>query len=130
MYLTKLFSGALMTPEEMKITRAGTLWFPLAMVISIVAFAIVSAWVASGEKTRIDNKFEALTDNVKNLTVSVDKIIMKIGIPDTESITKQQWLIECLQLQAVNPGWHCPYAAQRMSWDAPIVSWGIVVAKW
>ena len=101
-----------MTPEEMRITRVGTLWFPLVMVVSMIVFVGMSAWIASREKSRIDNKFEALTNTVQNLSTSVEKIINKIGTPDGQSITKQEWLIECLQLQSLNPGWRCPYAAQ------------------
>lgn len=101
-----------MTPEEVKITRAGTLWFPLAMVVSIVIFGVVSAWVASAEKSRIDNKFDILTSNVRDLSSSIDRIVAKIGTPDTDGITRQQWLIECLQLQILNQGWKCPYGAQ------------------
>src|SRR4030095_1929769 len=108
-----------MTPKEIKITRVGTLWFPLAMVVSMVIFVGMSAWIASREKTRIDNKFEALSDTVKNLSNSVEKIISKMGTPDGSAISKQEWLIECLQLQALNPGWKCPYAMQPLSLAPP-----------
>lgn len=114
----------IMTPEELKITRVGTLWFPLVMVVSMIVFVAMSAWIASREKSRIDSKFEALTRTVQDLTSSVDKILNKIGTPDGTSISKQEWLIECLQLQAFNPGWFCPYAARRVGViTAPIGDW-------
>lgn len=119
-----------MTPEELKITRVGTLWFPLVMVVSMIVFVAMSAWIASREKSRIDSKFEALTNTVQNLTTSVDRILNKIGTPDGSSISKQEWLIECLQLQAFNPGWYCPYAARRLGLISPSIGdWKAVAER-
>lgn len=107
--------------------RAGSLWFPLAMVVAIIGFVITLTWVLSSERNQIYGRIDtlagtmqALANGQTALTATVERIASRIGTPDQNSLTRQQWLIECLQMQISNVGWFCPYGRKGSPWKPAV----------
>lgn len=111
-----------MTPGEAKALNVGTIWFPLGMVIALGSFLVWFTWSASGERSQINNRIDNLSASVESLANTVKAILARSGQPDAGVVTRSQFIIDCLQMQVLNPTWKCPYGAQRMDWNPVIES--------
>ena len=89
--------------------RAGSIWFPLATVVSMMAAVIWCTQLVVSEKSKIDVKIDNLSAAVQSLSDTVKTLVLSRGKLDGDYVTRQQWLIDCLQLQILNPTWRCVY---------------------
>jgi hypothetical protein len=107
-----------MSPEEHKMLRVGSLWFPLAMVVSMLLIVGASSWTVSARNERVDAKFDKLTESVSNLSKTVEMILVRK--PDGDYISRNEWVVMCLQQEIMNPTtFKCPYS--RSGWKTSTV---------
>lgn len=109
--------GTIMTPSETKAFNIGTVWLPMGMVVAIASALVWFTWSASAERVNINNRIDTLSVSVQSLANSVKSIVERAGTPDASVVTRSQFIIDCLQMQVLNPSWRCPYGVQRQDWS-------------
>lgn len=98
-----------MTPQQEVRLNTATTWLPLTLVGGIIGVAIYGAWALSTERSTIYGQIGQVSAEVRALTANVQRLTDAIGRPDSNSFTRQEWIMDCLRAQILNPNWSCPY---------------------
>lgn len=107
-----------MTPKEETIVKAGSVWFPAAMVVSMILGVVYFTSLVSTERASINGRIDTISENVKQLTINVSQLANAVHNPSRDGYTKQQWIVDCLRAQIINPTWKCPYA--NNGWETEV----------
>ncbi len=100
---------ALSAAQELKLKTATT-WIPLTLVASIIAIVMYSTWVLSNERAALYGRIDQVSIDVKNVTLTVNKLAELVNRTNPDIFTRTDWVIDCLRLQIANPNWKCVYS--------------------
>ena len=105
---------------ERGILRIGQIYVPIAVIVSLITFAIWGTWVVSEERQRIDDQISAVDAKIEkqvvvshNLVKSIEALRETIGNKTSDHYTARDAYVACLEEEIENPGWVCPQRAQR-----------------
>lgn len=99
-----------MTPAQETKLNTATTWIPLAQLITIVLFSCGLVWWISNERSEIHSRITTVSNDVRSIAVTVDKLADAIAKPNSTAFSRQDWVMDCLRMQILNPSWKCPYA--------------------
>jgi hypothetical protein len=89
---------------------------PLVTIVAIIGFFIWATWFGAGERGRLDNKIETLSQNVTTLADSVAKLNDYVHNSErnlrTDTWSHSAHIIWCLKAQILNTNWKCPEAEE------------------
>jgi len=100
-----------MTPDQEVKLKTATTWIPLTLVVSIIGLVVYATWVLSQERSQIYGQIGQVSADVKGLSENVKDLAIAINRPNATTMTKQEWMLDCLRLQIANPNWTCLYSA-------------------
>ncbi len=66
-------------------------------------------WILGDERAGIHKRIDNIETSVQALTVTVNKLVTYVGAPRSDSVSKHQYIQDCLHHQIVNPKWSCIY---------------------
>jgi hypothetical protein len=99
-----------MSPEQELKLRTATTWIPLSLVGAVVGLFVYGAWTLSNERSQIYGQIGQVSNDVKALTATVNKLADAYSKPNNLAFTRQDWIMDCLRAQIANPSWKCIYA--------------------
>lgn len=105
-----------MTEDEHKKLNVAGLWFPATMVVSVVVFFVYFTWTLASERSAVHSRIDKVSQSVETLTSTVNRLAGILERGGSNSFTRGDWKVECLQMQIANPGWTCPHADPGSPW--------------
>lgn len=102
-----------MTPDEHRMLKLGNIYIPMITVGSVIAAAFIMAWQLSSERAKIYNEIDGVKGQIQTLTQTVDRFVRvfdeRLNKGTDDRYTRQDFIIDCLQHQVLNPSWRCAY---------------------
>lgn len=86
------------------------------MVGTILGVIIYGTWTLSNERSQIYGQIGMVSNDVKALAATVKQLTDAISKPNSQNLTRQEWIMDCLRMQIANPNWKCIYAEPGMNY--------------
>lgn len=102
-----------MTPDERKMVKMQSVYIPVTLFIGIIGSVIWTSWLVFSDRATVYSRINNVDRSVQQLTEAVKTISERIDKPQTSYLSRQDYVIGCLNHQILNPEWFCQYGPMK-----------------